>query len=501
MVTSAPRDREDPATDADVDASVGRVAARGARLVVLGQMARVVLQTASVVVLARLLGPSDFGLFAIVLALVTFGEAFRDFGLSSAAIQARVLTRAQQSNLTWINVGLGVVLSIVCFLAAPLLAVATDEPGAVAVGRVMAVCFLINGAAGQYRADLNRRLKFGALAATDTLSMAGGVVVGIVAAASGLGYWSLVLQQLVVLTSTLLLSAVLAGWLPRRPSSDGDVRPFLRFGAGMTGTQLVGYFNNNVDTLTIGVALGTGPLGVYNRAYQTLMNTLNQFRNPTTTVALPILARLSAGTPEADQAVLRGQAALGYTFVAGTAFAAGASGPIIAAALGPRWSEAAPLFAVLAVAGAFQTLGFTSYWIFLSRALTGRLFGYSLATVLVRAVCVLAGSHWGLLGVAIGYAFTDVVTFPVTYRLLARWTSLPVRGLYLGALRILSCGLAAGAATAAVTWATAHLPIAVQLLATASTTLGVYVLLALAVPVVRRDVAGVVRFARMALGR
>ena len=77
----------------------------------LGQLARIAIQLVSVIVLARLLTPPDYGTFALALAVVAFGEAFRDFGLSSAAIQAKTLSRDQQTNLFWVNFAIGTLLA------------------------------------------------------------------------------------------------------------------------------------------------------------------------------------------------------------------------------------------------------------------------------------------------------------------------------------------------------------------------------------------------------
>ena len=72
-------------------------------LTIGAQLLKIVLQVAGVVVLARLLTPRDYGLVAMVTAVVGVAEIFRDFGLSAAAVQAKHLSRAQRDNLFWIN--------------------------------------------------------------------------------------------------------------------------------------------------------------------------------------------------------------------------------------------------------------------------------------------------------------------------------------------------------------------------------------------------------------
>lgn len=475
--------------------------ARGAKVVLLGQAARIVLQFGSVMVLARLLTPGDYGLFAFAVAIISFGEVFRDFGLSTAAIQAPHLSRGQRGNLFWVNVGLGVVLACACWLAAPLVAAATGHEASADLTRAMAVVFVLNGALAQYRADLNRSMRYSALMVSDIAGTAVGIAVAVVAALSGLGYWALALQQVAGVAAILLFSVVAAGWLPGRPDRSASVRPFMRFGIGMVGTQIVGYGNNNIDTLTIGLRFGPADLGLYNRAYQVLMQTLNQLRNPTTTVALPLLARLDPDDPRTDEVLVRGQAALGYTLVAGSAFAAGASVPIVAVVLGPGWERAAPIFSILAVAGAAGTVGFVAYWVFLARALTGRLFGFSVISLVIRVVFVLVGSLWGLLGVAWGFALAPLVTLPMGYHWLNRYTRVPVRALDLGALRILLCAVVAAAASYAAHVALrSTMPIG-QVVACAVASAAAYGVLAAVVPAVRRDLRGVISFGRAALRR
>ncbi|RCK70065.1 lipopolysaccharide biosynthesis protein [Desertihabitans brevis] len=507
---SAPTDPDpegpDPvgAGDASQEPAPGALrgkAARGSKVVMLGQASRILIQTVSVVVLARLLVPADYGFFALALAVVSLGEVLRDFGLSTAAIQARTLSRGQQVNLWWINLGLGTALALLCLLGAPLLTQVGGYAEAAHLLQLMAVCFVLNGLMAQHRADLSRRLRFGALAVADVVGPAVGLVAAVVAAAAGLGYWALAVQQVggVLVTATVVVVA--AGWWPGLPDRSADVRPMLKFGIGMVGTQLVGFCSNNVDTLVVAWRSSPAQLGVYNRAFQLLMQTLNQLRNPTTTVAVPVLSRLQDGGSEADRMIVRGQAALGYTLVAGTAFAAGAAAPVIALALGPGWAEAVPLFTALAAAGAFQTIGYVNYWVFVSRGLSGRLFRYSLLSLGLRVAFVLLGSQWGVLGVAIGYAVAPAVALPLSYTILSRWTDIPARALHWGALRIVLCGAAAALAARGAQELLAGTPSVVQLLGCLLATAAAYGLAALVVPAVRRDLHGVLRFARLALRR
>ena len=97
--------------------SLGRSASRGAAVTIGGQAIRIAVQLGSIVVLARLLAPADYGLLAMVTAIIGIGEIFRDFGLSSAAIQAKEITPGQKSNLFWMNAGIGLTLTLLVIAA------------------------------------------------------------------------------------------------------------------------------------------------------------------------------------------------------------------------------------------------------------------------------------------------------------------------------------------------------------------------------------------------
>lgn len=482
--------------------SLGSHAARGASTVLVGQVARIVIQVVSVTVLARLLSPTDYGLVAIVLAVVGVGEIFRDFGLSTAAIQARNLTRAQTDKLFWLNTGIGAGLAVVCVAAAPLVAALFDQPELTGITRVLSLTFLLNGAAAQHRANLNRNLRFTALVGVDVGSQVVGTVVAIALGLFGAGYWALVGQQLVAALSTLVGCVILTRWIPGLPRRGVDVRSMVRFGVGLVGTQVVGYLSSNVDTLVIGLRFSATQLGYYNRGYQLLMRPLSQLRSPTTSVALPVLSRLRDDRERTDSFIVLGQLALGYTLVAGTAIAAGAADPIVHLFLGDSWGAVVPVFSLLAVAGIFQTISYVANWVYLSRALTSTLFWYSLISLAIKIVCVLVGSIWGVVGVAAGFALAPAIAWPISLSWLARRTALPLRALYLGAARILSCAAASGIATFLVVDVLLRehgnvLRLACGVAAGVLT----YALIALVVPKVRHDLRDVVAVAREAVGR
>ena len=480
---------------------LGRAAARGAAVTMTGQVARILLQVVSVVVLAKLLTPHDYGLVAMVMAIAGLADIFRDFGLSTAAVQARGLTREQRDNLFWLNSALGALLCALIAAGGGLFASFYDEPDVAAIARLLAFTFLLNGIGTQYRADLSRRLRFRSLALADIVGQLAGFGAGLGLALAGAGYRALVAQQLVQAGTTLLYLGGAARWLPRRWSRDAGMGPLLRFGRNMVGMQVVGYVNGNLDSVVIGRVFGASTLGVYNRAFQLLMVPLAQIRAPTTTVALPVLSRLDDHPDQYSAFVARGQVALGYSVIPGLAIVAAAADPVVALFLGDRWADVTPLLRILAFAGAVSLLAYVGYWVFLSRNLTGQLLRFTLVTFAARVVLILVGVRWGVVGVAIGYAATPAISGPVSLWWLSRMAPIPVRELLAGYARILLMALAAaGAGFGVVTWlgdVTPVLAIAAATLAVA----GTYLLVGAVLPPIRRDLAEVLGTVRLALHR
>src|SRR5580704_3754332 len=95
---------------------------QGGLLKLISQGASLFVRVGSLMILARLLGPKDFGLVGMVTAFTGVLDLFRDFGLSSAAVQRSTVTEEQISTLFWINILVGVVLSVLGFAMAPAVA-------------------------------------------------------------------------------------------------------------------------------------------------------------------------------------------------------------------------------------------------------------------------------------------------------------------------------------------------------------------------------------------
>jgi PST family polysaccharide transporter len=501
-VLAAPQPGPSPDSPAapDTPADLGRRSARGAGITLAGQALRIVLQLASTTVLARLLSPRDYGLLAVGLVVVGVGEVFRDMGLSTSAVRARTLTPGQRDGLFWLNTAAGALLGLVAFAAAPLVAAAFSQPVLADVTRLLALTFVLNGLATQHRAGLTRDLRFGSLVVVDLAAQVLALGVAISAAALGWGWRALVAQQLTQAAVVLLLVVLLGRWLPGRPRRGVGLMPHLRFGGGITGTHLLYYLGNNLDSLALGLWSGPVALGIYNRGFQLLMTPLNQIRSPASTVAVPVLARLQDDTDRFGEYLRRGQLALGYTLVAGMALVAGAAEPLVHLLLGSRWDAVAPVLALLAIAGGAQTLAFVGSWVYLSRGLSGALLRYTVLSLALSAVCIAVGSRFGVVGVAAGYATAALLEWPMSLWWLSRATIIPGRALLLGALRISACATAAGLVCFAVTQLTGSGPSPVRVLAGGVAGLAVYAAAA-SVPAVRSDLRGVAAWGLRMAGR
>lgn len=388
-----------------------------------------------VLVLARLLAPEDFGLVAMVVAVAGLGEVIREFGLGLAAIQSKVLTTAQRNNLFWANTALGCIIGLLFFgLSWPLAAFYGDER-LVAITQYMSVTFVVNGMAAQYRAGLQRDLRYTGVVVADVLSMFCGVSLAIGMSLSGFGYWSIVSQQLLQPFVGLIIVFIASGWLPGRFRRRQGTRTFLTIGWHIFLYHIFIYASRNIDTVLVGARFGAASLGYYNRAFSLMTVPLGQFLTPSTRMGVSVLSRLQDDSKEFGRYLQRGQDSLSFVCLSMLAVLFGVASPAVTLLLGPNWSEVVPIFQILAVAGMFQVLAYPPVWAMLS-------LGHSRAnlvqTIIARSALIGAvaiGSVFSVKGVAAGYAIGMALVWPISIIALARASRLPVSPLVWSACR------------------------------------------------------------------
>jgi O-antigen/teichoic acid export membrane protein len=183
--------QEHLSTDHLIDNLKVRTISSGA-VTVSAQGVKFFLNLVSVMILARLLTPRDFGLVAMVTTVTSFLRVFKDAGLSTATVQREGITQAQVSNLFWINIGVSVVSSTILALAAPVIAWFYRNPKLIGITLLLSATFILSGSTVQHQALLKRQMRFTALALIEVGSMTVGVIVAVVMALLGCRYWSLV---------------------------------------------------------------------------------------------------------------------------------------------------------------------------------------------------------------------------------------------------------------------------------------------------------------------
>lgn len=403
--------------------SLATVAVRGAGVSLAGQLVRLLLQVGSLTVLARLLSPEDFGLVAMVTAITGVAELLRDFGLSSAAIQAKELSDDERTNLLWINTGIGLVCAIIAASSAPLFVSLYGNEKVGPIVLVLSSLFVVSAFNTQFWANLSRSLRFNALAVTGVTAQAVAVATSITMAVLGFGYWSIVGQQAALVITTCVMNVLQSGWWPGRYRRSVSVRRFFRFGGGVLGVQLLGYATNNVDNIALGAVWGAQPVGLYSRAFQLMMVPMQQINDTMARVTLPVLSRVHEDQRTYVRYV-QGSQLIGCYFLATCfAMAAGMAHPLVLTLFGKPWEAVTPIFIAIAIGGMFRGIGQVSYWMFLSRGKTGEQLRLFLVTGPLMIVMLIAGLPWGPIGVAIGHSVGHL-----TYWLLSLWRAGKVVG-------------------------------------------------------------------------
>ena len=411
---------------------------------ITGQLVKMVILLVGLIAFSRLLSPRDIGLIAMLGVFLTLGELVRDFGLSQAAIQTPKLTHGQASNLFWTTSLIGALLTSGLVFAAPAIASMYGEPVLRTIAPWVALCLVINALQTQFCVRLARDFRFAALAVTDATSQLIGLVAGLAAALTGAGYWSLVIQMLVVPFSQLVQRVSVAGWLPGRPRREPGMLPLYQFGIHTGLAQLLGYAASNTDSYIIGIRWGASALGIYNRAFSMSTLPASQILAPLGNVALTLLSRRRHDGGDFYPMLWKAQVVLSVVMTFVFALVASLAEPLVRLALGPAWAESATLLSILSIGGAFQVLSNMAFWAFSASGNARQMFLSGLVTRPLIVVFVLVGSMGGLETIAWGFSAGLLISWFISLAWLRRCDGMPVLGFLRSGLHVILSGLVAG---------------------------------------------------------
>ena len=371
-------------------------------------------------ILARLLTPTEFGIFAAAVTVIEFVRPLGTLSMDHALVQSKKLSTESIAFASVLALGLSSVIAAIIALHADMVLLLYDDPEMPGLLVALALSGPLAAMSGLLLAVLRRKLAFRELSILTLLSSTIAALASVVAAAVGWGVWALVAGYYL----DLVLRALFALFLVRprfvRPRVGEEARGLLRFGVGGTLSLMLNFWALHGDYVVIGSVLGPKPLGYYSRAYQLISTVPGMLGRLHNMVLFPAFSRAQSDKGYLANALLLGTEATAALTLPLCAWGLVLGPEIIFVLLGPGWEEAVIPFQILSLGVYFRSgYRFSASIVFA----TGHVFALSVCQGIYGILIVggaLFGARWGIVGVAIATLLALLVFYLLLYALTAR---------------------------------------------------------------------------------
>ncbi|WP_020668521.1 lipopolysaccharide biosynthesis protein [Amycolatopsis nigrescens] len=392
------------------------------------------------IVLARLLSPADFGVYAVAFVALIALLSLNELGVSLAVVRwpgdpARILPTV--TTISMISSGL---LYAACYFGAPAFTKALGAADATGVVRLLCVAVLVDGLTAPIAQLVNREFRQGIRLLVDLANLLVTTGVTVSLAATGHGAWSLAGGQLAGnVTASIVLFTLVRRW-PRPGFDPACARELLRFGLPLAGSSLLLVAMLNIDYVITGRMLGAVALGFYLQAFNLASWPVNMFSLVVRRVSLAAFARVQEDEAERESVLARMATLLAVPTLPVCALLGLLALPVVTTLYGTKWSESASVLQFLVILGVVRVAGELGYdfLVALGRSRTTLWLqgGWLVSLGIALPVGALLG---GIQGVAIAHAAVAVLlVLPafvfavcrtgVRARVLAAAVKLPVLG-------------------------------------------------------------------------
>ena len=400
--------------------SIGREMAKGAMWMVLMRFAIRALGLVSVLVLARLLTPQDFGMVALATSILLAVETLGQFDFQVALIQDQSAGRSRYDTAWTLNLLRAVISALVVACIAGITADFFGAPEMELVVYILAILTAMEGLQNigivDFRKNLDFRRDFEFMVYQRVFSFG----VTLVAAYTLRSYWALVIGIASGRVAGVVLSYTMHQYRPR--FSLQDWRSLLGFSKWLLFNNVLGFIASKLDVFVIGRMAGMHSVGIYNLAYELASLPSTELSYPIQRAVFPAFSKIADRPNELRRAYVDGLAVLMLIATPATLGIAVLAEPLILFTMGDKWVEAIPILQILCIWGIIRLFGANAGSVLLAvgrpRLITIRTMIYvvMIGPLLIGGMMLggLQGAAWGLvIAACVNVVLTLAVAMPV----------------------------------------------------------------------------------------
>ena len=380
------------------------------------------------IILGRLLTPADYGMVGMLAIFTAITGSLQESGFTAALTNLKEATHREYNAVFWTSTGISILLYLVLYISAPLIADYFHQPGLIPLSRLVFASLLLAGIGIAHAAYMFRNMMNREKAITGFFALVGSGIIGITLALNGYSYWSLAWQQFAYICIINIGRLYYVRWMPSFHIDLSPIREMIGFSSKILITNIINQVNNNILSFIFGRLFTAGAVGNYTQAakwntmgHSLISGTMQQ-------VAQPVLASINEEENRqlnVFRKMLRFTAFLSMPAMLGLAFIA----DFIVVLLGEQWTDSVPLLRMLCISGAFLPIHTLYQNLFISHGRSDTYMWCSVALVITQIVVVMVFATWGIEIMIAAYVITLILWTGIwqvlTYRLIQlRFTDL-----------------------------------------------------------------------------
>ena len=363
------------------------------------------------IILARILLPSDFGTIAMFSIVIAIASSLIDSGMASSLIRTNDANDQDFSTIFWYNLGISILLYIVVFFTAPLIAQFYEVEILKPIIRVYSIVIIINAFVTVQNTRLVKELDFKTLFKIRLPSLIIGGITGILLALNGFGIWSLVFYPIIQNIVSTLQFWFYSKW---RPSFVFDKEKFkfhFNYGYKLTLSSLLDVSFKNIYTIIIGKLYSPVQLGFYHRADTLRQLPVNNISLALNKVTFPLFAKIKDDNIKLKEVYSKIMKTVVFIMAPLLCLLIVTAEPLIRFLLSEKWLPAVPYFQVLAVAGILYPIHSYNLNILTVKGRSDLFLKLEVWKKLLTVLILVISTQFGIMGIVWGQVMVSVLAF------------------------------------------------------------------------------------------